>query len=1279
MKKYVVRLLVCLVPLALYFPLNDYLVELEKRYAQPVLFTFTLPMPQAILEKYGLEKRKIEVDRVIIAGRFSNWNPDDDNFRMTKITDCKWQITLSLNAGRNPYKYVVHLKDAKRLPKWAKGRVWCQDPSTEVESDAYGGDNSVHVVKTTVDTQEALRFAVTALIAGIIAFSLLEYLIVFLMHRKLSLRYKLVVIFLFILALANTVFLRFTSRQNVETMKKTQVDKLNTLHSFLQGSGIDFGKLDDRETREKLQGLLQAFFRGTRLRQEYNNFSNTEQQIKRLFLVSTNGRLLLYEQETIAREHRLSLVTNTNAMTDFFTERVNAVFTHYRKHAGNNKEIHWLFDHDFSFKKFPINKYTKADEAEKAAHFRYNTFLYPIYANFRLAGYWIGYLHPESYSILFGDIFRFNLLLLLILSALYFLLIRQVGSLILQPLHQLIEGIHLVKDGNLDHPIDIRTRDEIEELGNAYNFMRLGLKETNRLKDQFLANTSHELRTPLNGILGLLDSILDGADGPLAAQLARHLGMIKTSTTNLKNFVEDILDLSKIRTAGLTLRKENASVRAIMDAVEPDFAGLLLGKPVTLQFSVAGELFVHADRDAIRRVLVNLVGNAVKFTEKGSITVTAEPCTTSAGFVRISVADTGIGIARDDLAIIFEDFRQADGSTTRRYEGTGLGLAIAKRIVESHGGIISVTSEPGKGSTFCFTLPVLAPDGTTVPAPPAAVPEVRGILPQPLPAAEEHTPAESGLFPQGNGEKLLLVDDLELNLEALALSLNEKGYHVTKALSAKEALLLLKTDRYDLVITDVMMPDMDGYQLVREIREDAALARIQIILLTAKTRLEDKRKGFAVGADDYMVKPFEIGELLLRIRRAIDARTLPRSLVVAVDEKEYPTEKEERFRTLHKGNREVILAVDDNPVNLEAVRTRLEMNNWQVVTATSGEEGLRLYKEKRPDLVLLDIMMPGIDGYQLCLKIREDHGREMVPIIFLTAKQQEEDRVYGINVGGDDYITKPFNKDELVLRISGHLKTRRMLKELQLKALLDKDMEIAGEIQKKLQAVTFPEHPALEIYGASQAAQGVSGDFFDVLRQGEDKFLCVIADVQGKGMSAGLVIVKIQTLMKAFIRREEIVLEKLLTEINDTINDELEGDKFFTMILMLIDTAKQELEYINAANPSMLLCREGEIIRFDSDVSPLGVSIGHSLHAEFKIRRAKIKPGDVFALYTDGITDAIDKRREYFTEEQLSGILLQNREKSALTLYKSVVDAIAEFTRDVPQQDDMTLLVVKVK
>jgi len=821
------------------------------------------------------------------------------------------------------------------------------------------------------------------------------------------------------------------------------------------------------------------------------------------------------------------------------------------------------------------------------------------------------------------------------------------------------------------------------------------LKEMDKIKNDFLANTSHELRTPINGIMGLAEAIIDGADGPINTGIKKHLNMITKSGNNLKNLINDILDLSKIQSGKQSYNIQKTTLNEIIEEIKPVVEGLVIDKDLKIKYIIDKNLnSLHVDKDKIYQVFINLIGNAVKFTEKGNVTIKVQNSKTDKDYIIASVRDTGIGIKQEFLEVIFDEFRQADGSATRNYEGTGLGLAISKKIINAHGCRIWVESQMGKGSIFYFTMPVKKFDQSLIKPENEKYSESeinkKERIKERREQDEDFDPSIRGFtkddsdqqkliknLPAGKGENILVVDDIEINLEALAINLKKKGYNVSKAISAEKALALLNTGEYDLVISDVMMADMDGYELVKKIRKDNKNSRIPIILLTAKTRLEDKAKGFLVGADDYIVKPFDIGELLLRIRKIVDTRILDK-VIVKTDNKEYEIQKETRFGDLNKGKGELILVIDDNKVNLEVVKTRLEMNNWKIEVANNGEDGLAKCRKLNPDLILLDIMMPGMDGYEVCRQIRHDFDKDVVPIIFLTAKQEKGDKIYGINVGGDDFITKPFDKDELVIRVANLLKRRQMLKELREKAVIDRDIILAKSIQKMLIPAVFPDNDNLEIYGGSQAARGVGGDYFDVIEMGDGKCLSVIADVMGKGISAALVMVKIQTLLRGLCERSSIDLKEVIEKINKNIFIDLKGGRFVTMFLMMYDPSNREIEYINAGHDHVVLClnAEGKIKDLSNVLLPLGIKESYK---GIKINKEKLKKGDAIVMYTDGINEAMNKEHQQFGEDRVHELVLKNYKMGVMSIYKTIIDEVADFTKGIHQTDDITLLIEKVK
>jgi two-component system, sensor histidine kinase ChiS len=385
------------------------------------------------------------------------------------------------------------------------------------------------------------------------------------------------------------------------------------------------------------------------------------------------------------------------------------------------------------------------------------------------------------------------------------------------------------------------------------------LARIDALKDEFLANTSHELRTPLNGIIGLTEAMLDGSAGTLNPRAVQQLNLVVGAGRRLAALVDDVLDFSKLRHHELELRIEPTDVELHVELALQLTRPLVKAPRVTLRSEFADDLPpVDADPNRLQQVLLNLVGNAAKYTHDGEIVVSTAR---DGANVVVTVRDTGIGIDPDKLERIFKSFEQGDGSASRRYGGTGLGLTIARELVELHGGTITVSSEPGQGSAFAFTMPVSAGrvnDGDQF--------ALRRLIEEP-PSHDETPPPSSTLeasaFRQAN---ILAVDDDETNLAVLAGQLETEGYNVIRARDAEEALAKVAEGvKIDLAIVDVMMPGTSGYDLCRELRSRFDAAELPVLLLTARTQLQDVLEGFSAGASDYLHKPFSKRELRARV------------------------------------------------------------------------------------------------------------------------------------------------------------------------------------------------------------------------------------------------------------------------------------------------------------------------------------------------------------------------------------------------------------------------------
>ncbi|MDR7091616.1 two-component regulator propeller domain-containing protein [Cellvibrio fibrivorans] len=389
------------------------------------------------------------------------------------------------------------------------------------------------------------------------------------------------------------------------------------------------------------------------------------------------------------------------------------------------------------------------------------------------------------------------------------------------------------------------------------------LQQVDKLKDEFLANTSHELRTPLNGIIGLAESLLDGLNGPLPAHTRYSLRLIAASGKRLAALVDDILDFAKLKNQGVVLHKKAVDLRVLVDIVITLSRPLIGDKPLTLHNHVPENLpAAYADEDRLLQILHNLIGNAVKFTHEGSINIYAE-VNEKDDQILVQIADSGIGIAAEHLTTIFQPFQQVDGRAERVYGGTGLGLSITKQLVELHGGTISVQSNAGQGSVFCFSLPLSLELPAQSAVDDTAHEMAADFVETPTQQLNESRAARIGKTFQGH---ILVVDDDSVNRLVLVNHLALRNYRVTEAASGEEAIALVEEHGdIDLVLLDIMMPKMSGYETCKRLRESYRTYELPIIFLTARSQTQDLVMGFEVGANDYLIKPISKEELLARV------------------------------------------------------------------------------------------------------------------------------------------------------------------------------------------------------------------------------------------------------------------------------------------------------------------------------------------------------------------------------------------------------------------------------
>jgi two-component system, sensor histidine kinase ChiS len=399
-----------------------------------------------------------------------------------------------------------------------------------------------------------------------------------------------------------------------------------------------------------------------------------------------------------------------------------------------------------------------------------------------------------------------------------------------------------------------------------------------KMKDDFLATTTHELRTPLHGIMGITESLADGTLGPINQEQKENLELVRSSAAQLNGLVSEILDFSKIRAGKVDLIIERFSPGDVISSAVSLLKKQAQDKGLELDLVIGTLPPLAADKNRLRQVLLNLLGNAIKYTEAGSILVKAEPEGVRA--IRVTVSDTGPGISPEDMGRIWSPFDRGGDVDSRRAGGTGLGLAIAKEIVERHGGSISVDSAPGKGSSFSFVLP-LEPDVMAIAKQQTGVTgvsEYREVLiksvPGTLPAAPVKDAPEPGVRVTHTTARILAVDDDQVNLKVLENLCRMAGYTLTTVATGAEALKLLGEQDFDLILLDLMLPGMSGYEVCNRLRTGARENWTPVIMITARDSVTDLLRGFECGANDYITKPFNRDEVMMRIENQLAIRQL---------------------------------------------------------------------------------------------------------------------------------------------------------------------------------------------------------------------------------------------------------------------------------------------------------------------------------------------------------------------------------------------------------------------
>lgn len=487
------------------------------------------------------------------------------------------------------------------------------------------------------------------------------------------------------------------------------------------------------------------------------------------------------------------------------------------------------------------------------------------------------------------------------------------------------------------HDSLITLHSELKNQAKELEIQKEKAEESTKVKSQFLASMSHELRTPMNSILGLTELILEKAD--LNGKNRERLEVVLNSGRRLMTLINDILDLSKIEAGKMEIRPENILIEEIIEEVANSINPLVIQKNIGFQITrnMNTRIMINTDRGKIVQVLINLIGNAVKFTEDGEVVLQISEDESN---LKFDVIDTGIGISEEDQKVIFEEFRQIDASTTRKYSGTGLGLAICKRIVTLLGGSISVTSKLGKGSTFSFSVPLKFVEQYS--DKPRQKVNVQTLI------DNQHNP-------------ILVIDDNEEVRYTIGQYLISKGYEVIFADSGETGLKMAIEQQPFAITLDVMLPNKDGWSILKELKENADTKDIPVIMISI---MGEKNVGYGLGAFEYFVKPISSEKLLSAFSR---------------------------LESLAKKRIQKIVIVDDDEIEFEKFKKEFVKDDIRIEYIQDSEYAFSKIAEVQPDLIILDLMMPKVDGITLSYKLKSNFKTKHIPILISTAKDLSDD------------------------------------------------------------------------------------------------------------------------------------------------------------------------------------------------------------------------------------------------------------------------------------------------
>jgi len=575
--------------------------------------------------------------------------------------------------------------------------------------------------------------------------------------------------------------------------------------------------------------------------------------------------------------------------------------------------------------------------------------------------------------------------------------------------HQIMEQSKRLEKQNTE--LEIQEKElsaqstELSRQNTELKMQKNQLDEANRLKSTFLSNMSHELRTPLNSVIALSSVLKRKLKTSIPEEEYSYIDVIERNGKQLLELINDVLDLSRIESGRVEIEQADVDIKMLINEMIILIDPQAREKKISLKSLIKEDLpTLRSDGNKIRHILQNLIGNAVKFTEKGKVEVTAFE---KDKYMHIRVSDTGIGIPSDQIASIFDEFRQVDSSTSRKYGGTGLGLSISIRYAHMLGGTIEVESTPGEGSTFTFVLPMVPVEAKAA----ENSPIIRRL------SASRGKKAVIENKVQAKEKTILVVEDSEPAIIQLKDIMHEAGFQVLVAHNGREALEQIAKTLPDAMILDLMMPDIDGFQVLEAVRANVDTAELPVLVLTAK-HLE--------GKDLKNLRHNHIYQLLQKgdVNRE---QLLQLVFDMVFPEKKTTGETENkkiiksRNIKIQSGEKPLILVVEDNVDNLLTIKSLLG-ENYRIIEAYDGADGTAKARTYRPDLILMDIAMPVMNGFRAFDAIRKEESLQHIPIIAVTASAMTADRDEILHYGFDGYISKPIDIDKLEKTIYHFLK-----------------------------------------------------------------------------------------------------------------------------------------------------------------------------------------------------------------------------------------------------------------